>query len=65
MTDLEEIKKKDRPVLKKYGIKKAGVFRSTGRGETETNEVDSLVKIEQKDQPLRLYWYSTRIRWQA
>ena len=48
MANLEDIKKKVRPVLKKYGIKKAGVFGSTARGEAETNDVDLLVKIEQK-----------------
>lgn len=48
MAKLEEIKKKVRPILKKYGIKKAGVFGSTARGETETNDVDLLVKIDQK-----------------
>ena len=48
MANLEEIKKKARPVLKKYGIKKAGIFGSTARGETEINDIDLLVKIEQK-----------------
>ncbi len=48
MAKLEEIKKKVRPVLKKYGIKKAGVFGSTARGDVETNDVDLLVKIDQK-----------------
>ncbi len=48
MANLKEIKKKVRPILKKYGIKKAGVFGSTARGEVETNDVDLLVKIDQK-----------------
>jgi len=48
MANLEVIKKKVRPVLKKYGIQKAGVFGSTARGETEINDVDLLVKIDQK-----------------
>lgn len=48
MADLEKIKKKVRPVLKKYRIKKAGVFGSTARGEAEANDVDLLVKIDQK-----------------
>lgn len=48
MANLEHIKKKVRPILKKYGIKKAGVFGSTARGEFETNDVDLLVKIDQK-----------------
>jgi predicted nucleotidyltransferase len=48
MEKLDEIKKKVRPILKKYGIKKAGIFGSTARGEVETNDVDLLVKIDQK-----------------
>lgn len=48
MANLEEIKKKVRPVLEKYGIQKAGVFGSAARGEAETNDVDLLVKIDQK-----------------
>ena len=48
MAKLEEIKKKVRPILEKYGIQKAGVFGSTARGEEETNDVDLLVKIDQK-----------------
>jgi predicted nucleotidyltransferase len=48
MAKLEEIKKKVRPILEKYGIQKAGVFGSAARGEVETNDVDLLVKIDQK-----------------
>jgi predicted nucleotidyltransferase len=48
MPKLEKIKKKVRPILEKYGIKKAGVFGSAARGEEETNDVDLLVKIDQK-----------------
>jgi len=48
MADLDNIKKKIRPILKKYGIKKAGVFGSTARGEIEANDIDLLVKIDQK-----------------
>lgn len=48
MAKLEEIKKKVRPILKKYGIQKAGIFGSVARGEIETNDVDLLVKIDQK-----------------
>lgn len=48
MANLEEIKKKVRPILKKYGIQKAGVFGSTARDEPETNDIDLLVKIDQK-----------------
>jgi predicted nucleotidyltransferase len=48
MAKLEEIKKKVRPILEKHGIQKAGVFGSAARGEVETNDVDLLVKIDQK-----------------
>jgi predicted nucleotidyltransferase len=48
MVHLEDIKKKVRPILKKYGIKKAGIFGSVARGETKTNDIDLLVKIDQK-----------------
>lgn len=48
MAKLEEIKKKVRPILKKYGINKAGVFGSTARGEAETNDIDLLVKIDRE-----------------
>ena len=48
MANLEEIKKKVRPILEKYGIQKAGVFGSTARGEAEIYDVDLLVKIDQK-----------------
>lgn len=48
MAKLEEIKNKIRPILKKYGIQKAGVFGSTARGEVEANDLDLLVKIDQK-----------------
>lgn len=33
MTDLDKIKHKIRPVLQKYGIKKAGIFGSVARGD--------------------------------
>lgn len=48
MANIDDIKQKARPILKKYGIKKAGVFGSTARGEVETNDIDLLVKIERK-----------------
>ena len=48
MVDLENIKQKIRPILQKYGIKKAGIFGSSARGETNVNDIDLLVKIEQK-----------------
>jgi len=48
MVDLENIKQKVQPILKKYGIKKAGIFGSTARREAVVNDIDLLVKIEQK-----------------
>jgi len=48
MTNLEDIKNKVRPILKKYGIQKAGVFGSAAREESSANDVDLLVKIDRK-----------------
>jgi len=48
MNDLENIKKKIRPILKKYGIKKAGIFGSSARGDSVVNDLDLLVKIDKK-----------------
>jgi len=48
MNNLEDIKKKIRPILKKYGIKKAGIFGSSARGESMVNDLDLLVKIDKK-----------------
>jgi predicted nucleotidyltransferase len=48
MSHLENIKKKIRPVLNKYEIKKAGIFGSSVRGDSEVNDIDLLVKIDQK-----------------
>ena len=48
MNNIENIKKKIRPILKKYGIKKAGIFGSLARGESVVNDLDLLVKIEKK-----------------
>ncbi|MEX0646969.1 MAG: nucleotidyltransferase family protein [Balneolaceae bacterium] len=48
MNDLENIKKKIRPILKKYGIKKAGIFGSSARGDAVVNDLDLLVKIDKK-----------------
>lgn len=45
--NIEEIKKKILPILKKYGIKKSGVFGSIVRGEArEDSDIDILVEIE-------------------
>ena len=46
---IEDIKKKILPILKKYGVKKAGVFGSIVRGEAkEDSDIDILVEIENK-----------------
>src|SRR5690625_3420078 len=46
MNNLEHIKSQIKPVLEKYGIKKAGIFGSSARGESVVNDLDLLVKIE-------------------
>lgn len=48
MNNLDNIKKQIRPILKKYGIKKAGIFGSSARGESVVNDLDLLVKIDKK-----------------
>lgn len=48
MNNLENIKTKIKPILKKYGIKKAGIFGSSARGEYVINDLDLLVKIDKK-----------------
>jgi len=48
MDKLNNLKKKIRPILKKYGIKKAGIFGSSARGESVVNDLDLLVKIDRK-----------------
>ena len=48
MNNLENIKSLIRPILKKYGIKKAGIFGSSARGESVVNDLDLLVKIDKK-----------------
>jgi predicted nucleotidyltransferase len=48
MNNLEHIKSQIKPILKKYGIKRAGIFGSTARGESVTNDLDLLVKIDKK-----------------
>jgi len=43
---MEDIKKKIVKILKKYGIKKAGIFGSYARGEqTEDSDIDILVEL--------------------
>jgi predicted nucleotidyltransferase len=48
MIRLNKIKDRVQPILEKYGIKKAGVFGSAARQESGANDIDLLVKIEQK-----------------
>ena len=48
MNNLEHIKSQIKPILKKYGIKKAGIFGSYARGESVVNDLDLLVKIDKK-----------------
>ncbi|KYK33632.1 MAG: nucleotidyltransferase family protein [Theionarchaea archaeon] len=46
-TPMEEIKQKIRPILKKYNIKRAGLFGSYVRGDMrEDSDIDILVEIE-------------------
>ena len=45
--DIDDIRKKIAPILKRYGVKKAGVFGSCVRGELrEDSDIDILVEIE-------------------
>ena len=47
---INEIKRKALPVLRKYDLKKAGIFGSVARGELrEDSDVDILVEIERDD----------------
>ena len=48
MNRLEHIKSQIKPVLKKYAIKKAGIFGSSARDESTVNDLDLLVKIDKK-----------------
>ena len=51
--ELNEIKLKVKKVLKKYGIKKAGLFGSFVRGEQKKNsDIDILVEITDKNMSL-------------
>lgn len=44
--NIEEIKKRILPILKKYGVKKAGIFGSVARGEeSEKSDIDILVEL--------------------
>jgi len=46
--NLEDIKNRVKPILQKYGIKKAGIFGSAARGAVMPNDIDILVKIDRK-----------------
>lgn len=48
MNNLQHIKLQIKPILKKYGIKKAGIFGSNARGESVVNDLDLLVKVDRK-----------------
>jgi len=44
---IEEIKQKILPILRRHGVKKAGIFGSIVRGEArEDSDIDILVEIE-------------------
>ncbi len=46
---IEEIKAKILPILKKYGVKRAGIFGSFVRGEeTQESDIDILVEIDRR-----------------
>ena len=47
--NIEEIKGKILPILKKYGVTRAGIFGSVVRGEArEDSDIDILVEIESR-----------------
>lgn len=48
MENINDLKQKIRPILNKYGIKKAGLFGSSARKEVIINDIDLLVKIDRK-----------------
>ncbi|MCL4467163.1 MAG: nucleotidyltransferase family protein [Chloroflexi bacterium] len=51
--DLLEIKRRARPILLRYGVKRAGVFGSAARREMRpASDIDILVEIEQ---PISLF----------
>ena len=55
MKKIEQIKKKIIPVLKKYKVKRAGIFGSYARGEQNNNsDVDILIKLDDKFDLLEL-----------
>jgi len=47
--NVEEIKKKIIPILKRHGVSRAGIFGSVVRGEeTKESDIDVLVEIESR-----------------
>jgi len=47
--NIEEIQRKILPILKKYGVTRAGIFGSVVRGEArEESDIDILVEIESR-----------------
>jgi uncharacterized protein len=47
--DIQEIKRKAVPLLKKYGVVKAGIFGSYARGEqNKKSDVDMLIQVRRK-----------------
>ncbi len=47
-TEIEELNEKITPILKKYSVKRAGLFGSYTRGEQKENsDIDILVEIEE------------------
>jgi len=47
MDEIEEIKKKIIPILKKFNVTKAGIFGSYARGEQKKkSDIDILIKID-------------------
>ncbi len=58
--DLQDIKDKISPILKKYGVKRAEVFGSVARGEaTAGSDIDLMISL---GQPLGLLAYVSLIR---
>ncbi|MBI2322146.1 MAG: nucleotidyltransferase domain-containing protein, partial [Chloroflexi bacterium] len=46
---IEEIKQKARPILSRYGAKRAGLFGSVVRGKTrKKSDIDILVELDQE-----------------
>lgn len=49
MKSVDEIRSKIVPILKRYGVRRAGIFGSFVRGEEDENsDVDILVEIEKR-----------------